>query len=129
VLHEVFKGLSPAEVASAPVAAAAHAASAAAARASDSAPRAGATRPAQARPVKAPPPSLRHGRFKSTLVTRHSDSARVTYTRVNAAGGAPLVAAAVGPAAIGTKVGVPLRYQSPGTGWQERTPLLVMGWW
>ncbi|GBF93528.1 hypothetical protein Rsub_06248 [Raphidocelis subcapitata] len=114
VLHEVFRGLSPADVASASddnaARAAASDAAAARAAASDAAARAAAARPAQARAAKAPPASLRHGRFKSTLVTRHSDSARVTFTRVNAAGGAPAAAAAGGPAtaaAIGTKVPEP----------------------
>lgn len=51
----------------------------------------------------APPPSMRHGRFKSTLVTKHADSARVTYTRVKAGGGA--AKGEVPTAAINTKVG------------------------
>ncbi|KIY94294.1 hypothetical protein MNEG_13668, partial [Monoraphidium neglectum] len=107
-LCEVFKGVDPAAVAAAEAPAARRAAAQAAGPAG---------RPKPAPRAQGPPPSMRHGRFKSTLVTRHADSARATYQRV---GGGAAGAAAAAPA-INTKVPDPPSHSAGGALlWQLR---------
>jgi hypothetical protein len=110
VLFEVFKGVDAAEVA-----AAALPTEGGGSEQGQQQQRAAAGPQARggagARPkLQGPPPSLRHGRFKSTLVTKHCDSARVTFTRVDASGaaGAAVDKAAPPAALIETKVRSPL---------------------
>ncbi|KAI8471860.1 MAG: timeless protein-domain-containing protein [Monoraphidium minutum] len=95
-LYEVFKGVDAAEVAAAREPTPAGPGDSGGGGGGPA--PAAAAAPRQPRPKPAAPPvSMRHGRFKSTLVTRHADSARVTYERGRGGAAAAAAAAAVVP--------------------------------